>query len=139
MTRAHKNIRVLICDRQTLFRDGLKAIFQNRDPIQIVGEAGSATRAIDQVQHLRPDVVLMDVDLPDSSGFETMARILAIDPNIRILILNFSGKHHSQVARCLEAGASARIGRKVLPSQLQAAIMAAVGRRSPNHALASGH
>jgi len=139
MPGTQKNIRVLICNRHALFRDGLKALFlPNDDHIEIIGEAGTARRAIDQAQHLRPDVVLMDLAMPDMGGFETMVRIHAIDPNIRVLILTLSDDQRTQATRCLEAGAAGEIGRKVLPSQLRATIVAAVGRRGAHRAMSSG-
>ena len=141
MSGTHRNIRVLICNRHALFRDGLKAMFSdNQDHIEIIGEAGTAKKAIDQVQHLRPDVVLMDIAMPDLSAFDMMVRMLAIDPNIRVLILTMSTDQRSQAVRCLQAGAAGEIGRKALPSQLRASIVAAVGRRGAHKAMTSaGH
>ncbi len=138
MIRTHRSIRVLICNRYSLFRDGLRAIIHDQDLIKVVGEAATGRKAIDQAQHLRPDVVLMDTELSDLSGFETMARIHAIDPNIRVLILTLSDDSQSKVSRFLEAGAMGEIGRKDAPSQLRAAIIAAAGRRGAEGAIATG-
>jgi DNA-binding NarL/FixJ family response regulator len=74
---------------------------------------------------------LLDVDLPDLSGFATMHRILAVDPDAKILILTLSRNHRGQIARCLESGAAGLIRRKDRPEELEAAILAVAGRRKP--------
>src|SRR6185503_13803394 len=132
MSRTRKRIGVLICNKYTLFRDGLKALFENESPVEIVGEAATGQEAIDLAERLKPDVVLLDVDLPDLSGFATMHRILAADPDAKILILTLSRNHRGQIARCLESGASGQIRRKDRPDQLEAAILAVSGRRKPS-------
>ena len=129
MSRTRKRIGVLVCNKYTLFRDGLKALFENDSPMEIIGEAGTGQEAIDLVEKLKPEVVLLDVDLPDLSGFATMHRILAIDPEAKVLILTLSKNHRGQISRCLESGAAGQIRRKDRPAQLEAVIMAVIGRR----------
>jgi DNA-binding NarL/FixJ family response regulator len=121
MTRAGRRTRVLICNPYTLFREGIKALLEKGTPIEIVGEASTAAEAIEQVERLRPDVVLMDVGTPDLTGFEATRRIKAIDPHVRVLILSI---HNDEIliARCLEAGASGYIRKFDRATQLQSAI-----------------
>src|ERR1700752_924464 len=88
MAKAHKKIRVLICNKHTLFREGIKALLEKGTPIEIVGEANTASDAIQQLERLRPDVVLMDVATTDLTGFEATQRIKAIDPEVKVLILS---------------------------------------------------
>jgi len=80
-------ISVLIVDDHTLFRDGLSAIFMNVPDIELVGEAGTGREAIAQVETLGPDVVLMDINLPDLSGIEATQKIGAAHPNTKIIML----------------------------------------------------
>ena len=123
MARTRKKIKVLICNRYTLFREGIKAVLQNGAPIEIVGEASTAGDAIEQLERLKPDVVLIEEGTTDLSGFEATQRIRALDPAVKVLILS----HHDDetlMSRCMEAGAAGciRKGRRGL--HLKAAIHA---------------
>jgi len=96
---------VLLCDDHTLFREGIKAILRDEASIEIVGEAEDGRQAVDRAQQLLPDVVLMDISMPDLNGFEATARILQANPKIRILILTMY-EEEEVIPRCLTAGAS---------------------------------
>jgi len=142
MSRKRKQITVFICTRHTLLRDGLKALFANNaSNLAVVGEAATGKDAIAQVEQLMPEVVLLDVDLTDLSGFSTMHHILAVDPEVKVLILTLSRNHQGQVLRCMESGAAGHIRRKDGPAQLEAAIVdAASGRRTLRRGVKSaGH
>jgi DNA-binding NarL/FixJ family response regulator len=80
-------IRVLIVDDHTLFRDGLSAIMMNVADIEVVGEAGTGREAVTQVETLAPDVVLMDISMPDLNGIEATQQILAVKPDTGIIML----------------------------------------------------
>lgn len=80
-------IRVLVVDDHTLFRDGLTAILMNVPGIEAVGEAGTGREAVAQVQTLVPDVVLMDINMPDLNGIEATQQVLAIKPDTGIIML----------------------------------------------------
>ena len=131
MARAGRRIGVLICNKYTLFREGIKALLETGTSIEIVGEANTAAEAIEQLEHLKPDVVLMDVGTPDLTGFEATRRIKAIDPHVKVLILSV---HEDEVliSRCLEAGASGYIRKYDRATQLQSAIDAVcrIGERA---------
>ena len=75
-----ERIRVLLCDDHTLFREGIKAILKDELSIEIVGEAEDGRQAVAQALQLHPDVVLMDIAMPDLSGFEATRRILQSEP-----------------------------------------------------------
>lgn len=121
MVRAGRRIRVLICNKYTLFREGIKALLEKGTHIEVVGEASTAAEAIDQLERLKPEIVLMDVDTPDLTGFEATRRLKAIDPHVKVLILSV---HEDEVliSRCLEAGASGYIRKYDRATQLQSAI-----------------
>jgi DNA-binding NarL/FixJ family response regulator len=121
MARAHKKIRVLICNEYVLFREGIKSLLREGTRIEIVGEAGTARQAIDQAARLRPDVVLMDLVTPDLSGSEATRRIKAVHPDVKVLILSLRDDE-TLASRCFEAGASGYIRKNDRPMQLQSAI-----------------
>lgn len=80
-------IRVLIVDDHTLFRDGLSAIMANEPGFEVVGEAGSGLEAVDKASETRPDVILMDINMPELNGIEATEQILAKHPEIGITML----------------------------------------------------
>ncbi len=79
--------RLLIVDDHTLFREGLQAIFLSVDDIEVVGEAASGEDAIQQAETLKPDVILMDIQMGDVNGIEASKRILEILPETKIIML----------------------------------------------------
>lgn len=80
-------IRLLIVDDHTLFREGLRAIFLSVDDIEVVGEAASGEQAIHQAVELKPDVILMDIQMEDINGIEASKRILETLPETKIIML----------------------------------------------------
>jgi len=114
-------VRVFICDDHALFRDGLKAILREEGGVEIVGEARDGREALEAVLRLKPDVVLMDVEMPDLNGFEATQRITSADRHIRVLILTMY-QEEEVVARCLDAGASGYVLKDASASQLVHAI-----------------
>jgi DNA-binding NarL/FixJ family response regulator len=98
-------IKVLLCDDHTLFRDGIKAILKDESSIEIVGEAADGRQAVAKALQLHPDVVLMDVAMPDLSGSDATHRILHGDARVKVLILTMY-EEEEVINRCLSAGAS---------------------------------
>jgi len=82
-----KPIRLLLVDDHEVVRVGLRTVLHNNQGISVVGEAGSKAAAVRAVKRLRPDIVLMDVRLPDGSGVEACRDILASHPMTRIIFL----------------------------------------------------
>ena len=80
-------IRLLVVDDHTLFRDGLSAIFQNVDDIEVVGEAGNGIDAVAQAADLTPNVILMDINMPDISGIEATQKVMTAQPETGIIML----------------------------------------------------
>ena len=80
-------MRILIVDDHILFREGLVSMLSNYPDISVVGEAGTVSSAIEKTIELNPDLVLLDISLPDGSGIDALREILAHQPNTKIVML----------------------------------------------------
>ena len=100
-----QRIRVLLCDDHTLFREGIKAILKDEPSIEIVGEAADGRQAVAKALQLHPDVVLMDIAMPDLSGFDATRRILQANAKTKVIILTMY-EEEEVINRCLGAGAA---------------------------------
>ena len=76
-------IRILLVDDHTLFRSGLKALLQRQSDFEIVGEAADGLEGVKLCEQLKPDVVLLDIDMPQMNGREARAQILVTQPQLR--------------------------------------------------------
>jgi DNA-binding NarL/FixJ family response regulator len=125
MTTATKVARVLLVDDQTLFRMGLARLLSEDDRIEIIGQAVDGADAITQAAKLKPDVVLMDLKMPNVDGIEATRQITAADPEIRVLILTtFETDNH--VIQALKAGASGYVLKDSLAEAIVSSIQAVV-------------
>jgi NarL family two-component system response regulator LiaR len=97
-------IRIVIADDHTIVRRGIRAVLRNLPDIEVVGEATTGWEAIAEVQRLQPDVVLMDLVMPELDGIEAIRRINAQQPDVCILVLtSFAGE--DKVFPAIKAGA----------------------------------
>lgn len=80
-------IRVLVADDHRLFRDGLRALLNSAPDIEVVGEAGDGEEVVAKAAAVRPDVILMDLQLPGFNGIEATRRILRSQPGVRVLVV----------------------------------------------------
>jgi two-component system response regulator NreC len=119
-------IRLLICEDHELFREGLRAILAHHPAIQVVGEAKNGREAVEAAKRLRPDVVLMDIEMPELSGLDATAMITAAKLGCRVLILTLYDEEEV-VARCLDAGAMGYVLKDGPSSELVHAIEALHG------------
>lgn len=125
-----RRIRVLIVDDHEMVRGGLAAFLSVASDLELVGEAASGEAAVHLCQQLRPDVVLMDMVLPDIDGAATTRAIRACCPEVRVIALT-SFPDGEMVQRMLEAGALSYLLKNVGAEELAAAIRAAhTGRRT---------
>ena len=116
-------IRILLVDDQALVRAGFRMILDAEPDIEVVGEAGDGREAIDQVRSLRPDVVLMDIRMPELDGLEASRRIISAngDDAPKILMLT-TFDLDEYVYEALRAGASGFLLKDTPPEQLVGAI-----------------
>jgi len=122
-------LRLLLCDDHALFRAGMRALLREQPMLEVVGEAGDGHAALEEVERLLPDVVLMDIEMPHLSGVEATRRITQTHLDVKVLILTMY-VDHELVARCLEAGASGYVLKDVPVAQLAYAVEAvAAGQR----------
>lgn len=98
-------IRVLVVDDHTLVRAGLCRLLESEPDIEVAGETGSGREAVTLTTDLKPDVVLLDYNLPDADGLETTERIIANNGKARVLILTMYGSEEYAI-RVIRAGAA---------------------------------
>jgi len=114
-------IRVLLCDDQALVRGGFRMILDARPDIEVVGEAEDGLQAVAQVRALEPDVVLMDVRMPNLDGIEATRRIVSSGARARVLILT-TFDPDEYVYEAIRVGASGFLLKDVEPGELVDAI-----------------
>jgi DNA-binding NarL/FixJ family response regulator len=98
------SVRVVVVDDHPLFRDGVVTAFSGEEDLEVVGEAEDVASAIRVVDEVSPDVVLMDLNLPDSSGIDATRALMAAHPDLRVLVMTMSTEDDAVVA-AMRAGA----------------------------------
>lgn len=119
-------IRVMLVDDHEIVRRGLQAVLERHPDIVVVGEAGSVTTAVQEAARLRPDVVVMDLRLPDGTGVEACRQIRSDLPETQVLILTSHADEDALFSAVL-AGAAGYVLKDLDPSGIQRAIVE-VGR-----------
>jgi DNA-binding NarL/FixJ family response regulator len=116
-------IRVLVVDDHVIVRNGLAQLLATTDEFELVGTAGDGREAVGMVDDLHPDVVLMDLSMPDMDGVEATHAITRRSPGTKIVILS-SFSEHQRVLAALDAGAEGYVLKHADPEQILAAITA---------------
>ena len=113
--------RIFLTDDHSIFRTGLRALIENEEDMLVVGEAGDGSSAVRMCKELNPDVVIMDISMPDISGVEATRQILKSKPHIKVIALSmFMDKNFT--AEMLEAGASGYLPKECVYEELIEAI-----------------
>jgi two-component system response regulator NreC len=114
----------MLVDDHQVVRSGLRMLLASESDIDIIGEAGTAEEAIASVLDIKPDVVLMDIGLPDKSGIEATKEIKAILPDVAVVALTIH-EDAEYFFKMLDAGASGYVPKRAAPEELVSAIQSA--------------
>jgi two-component system response regulator NreC len=115
------SLRVLIVDDHAVFRAGLRLLIDAEVDLEAVGEAGTAREAVLQARSLKPDVILMDVVMPDQSGLDVVPTLLHERPETKVLVLSMQDDPQ-YVRQAFAAGASGYIPKEAADTEVVAAI-----------------
>ena len=114
-------VRVLLVDDDDLMRAGLRSVLSSDDGIEVVGEAGDGRAALDEIRKLRPDLVLMDIRMPELDGISATREVLAAEPELKVVVLT-TFEEDDYIFEALSAGASGFLLKRTKPEELIAAI-----------------
>lgn len=117
-------IHLLLVDDHAVVRSGLRMLLENERDVEIVGEASSASEAMESAMRLKPNVILMDIGLPDLSGIDATREIKKRLPDVSIVALTIH-EDEEYFFKMLEAGASGYVPKRAAPEELLTAIRAA--------------
>jgi DNA-binding NarL/FixJ family response regulator len=120
---------VLICDDHEVVREGLRGLISRQDGMNVVGEAGTVAEAVDAAARTKPDVVIMDVRLPDGSGVEACRTIRAARPETKVIMLTSYADDEALFASII-AGASGYLLKQTRGQAVVDAITTVAGGRS---------
>lgn len=116
-------IRVFLADDHLLLREGIRSLLGKVSDIEVVGEAGDGKEAVEKVEQLLPDVVLMDITMPELGGLEATQRIKQKNPQVKVLILTIH-ETSQYLAGMLNVGASGYLVKTTASGELTSAIRA---------------
>jgi DNA-binding NarL/FixJ family response regulator len=125
----HTPIRILLADDHNILRDGMRLLLERQAGFSVVGEAADGREVVQLAQEQTPDVVVMDIAMPNMNGIEATRRIVDRKPEIGVVILSMH-YDESYVLRSLKAGARAYLLKDAVKTELIAAIQAVVQGRS---------
>lgn len=119
------SITLLLVDDHTILRQGLKLLLQNEQDIAVIAEAANGLEAIQQARELHPDVVVMDLNMPEMNGIEASRQILNDNPAIKIIILSMT-LDQTCVSEALKAGVTGYVLKDCVPGELVSAIRSTI-------------
>ncbi len=115
--------KVLIADDHALVREGIAAFLKHCDEVEVIGEASDGFEAIEKTNKLRPEIVIMDINMPKLGGLETTLEIKKSHPDTKVLVLT-QYEDREYIARFLKAGVSGYLLKKAVGSDLITALKA---------------
>jgi two-component system, NarL family, response regulator NreC len=119
---ADKKVRVFLADDHALVRQGFRRLLEDDPRITVVGEANTGLSAIEQCEKIKPDVVVMDLLMPEIGGLEATAEILKANPDTKVLILSMYS-NPAYVRKAIEAGAKGYILKDAIEVDLPQAVV----------------
>jgi DNA-binding NarL/FixJ family response regulator len=114
-------VRILLIDDDDLMRAGLQSVLSSDETIEVVGEAGDGRLAVGSVRELQPDLVLMDIRMPDVDGISATREVLSAMPDVKVVVLT-TFEDDDYIFDALSAGASGFLLKRTKPEELIAAI-----------------
>lgn len=127
--RGEQKTRVLICDDHDLIRQALRTVINSEPDMQVVGEASDGGQAVALARDLRPDAVVMDIEMPELSGIEATRAIKELLPGATILVLTVHNDYE-YILSVLEAGASGYLTKGIISNEIPSAIRGAMSGES---------
>lgn len=112
-----QSIQVMIVDDHTMVRKGLKILLEEVEGIDVIGEAPNGMKALELVEPLNPDVILMDLSMPGMDGIDVIRNIIAIRPDQRIIVLT-AHLEDERFIQAIQAGAQGCLGKNIYPEEL---------------------
>ena len=118
-------IRVLIADDHALVRAGIRALVERIDNVVVVGEAGKGSEALELVRQLGPDLILLDITMPDGNGFEVLDQVTKLYPEIKVIVLTVheAGEY---ALRAVREGAAGYLPKSAASIELEQAIQTVI-------------
>ena len=118
-------IRVLIADDHALVRAGIRALVERIDAVVVVGEAGKGSEALELVRQLSPDLILLDITMPDGNGFEVLDQVTKLYPEIKVIVLTVheAGEY---ALRAVREGAAGYLPKSAASIELEQAIQTVI-------------
>jgi len=118
-------IRVLIADDHALVRAGIRALVERIDSVVVVGEAGKGSEALELVRQLSPDLILLDITMPDGNGFEVLDQVTKLYPEIKVIVLTVheAGEY---ALRAVREGAAGYLPKSAASIELEQAIQTVI-------------
>jgi len=120
------SIRVLVVDDHAVVRSGLRLLLAAEEDIEPVGEAGSARDAIFQARALKPDVILLDIVMPEQTGLDVLPQLMHESPDVKVLILSMQDEPR-YVREAFAAGASGYVLKEAADNEVVAAVREVAG------------
>jgi DNA-binding NarL/FixJ family response regulator len=117
----NSSIRVLIADDHLIFRMGLRSLLNNEPDIKVVGEANTGAQTVETCNRLQPDIVLLDLRMPDGGGLGALAQLQQVSSPAKVLVLS-SYASEEEIYRALQAGASGYVLKDIGRDELTRAI-----------------
>jgi DNA-binding NarL/FixJ family response regulator len=120
-----KAIRVLIADDHALVRAGIRALVEKIEGVVVVGEAGKGKEALELVKELKPNLILLDITMPDGGGFEVLDHVIKNFPEIRVIVLTVHEAGEYAI-RALREGAAGFLPKSAASTELEQAIQTVI-------------
>jgi len=116
-----EKIKIILTDDHQLFRDGIKSLLENTEHIEIIGEASNGKELLELLKHTVPDIIILDITLPDISGIEITRQVVSDYPGLNVLILSMHNENEF-VVNALKAGARGYLPKDISKHELLEAI-----------------